>query len=132
MTQPQAALLAALLLAILALFHLALALGAPFGALAWGGQAEGQLSQRLRTGSALLSALIIGMAVVVLIRGGWIWADDARSMTIPVWCVVLFLVLQLGGALRSASSRERLVMTPLYIVAAAAAAYASYSPTLAG
>ena len=47
-------------------------------------------------------------------------------MTIPVWCIFVFLVLQVSGALRSSSSKERRVMGPLYIVIAALLAYIGF------
>lgn len=126
MTISLAALFGALLLVALAVFHAALALGAPLGAFAWGGDHEGVLPARLRQGSTLLAPIVAAMAVVVLIRGGWLYPDEARSMTIPVWAIFVFLVLQLSGALRSHSRGERRLMGPLYGLTVALLAYVSF------
>ena len=126
LTLAQATLLAGILLIALAAFHAALASGASLGAYAWGGSDDGVLPPRLRRGSALLTPIVLAMGLVVLVRGGWLYADSAREMTIPVWCIFVFLVLQVSGALRSSSSKERRVMGPLYIVIAALLAYIGF------
>ena len=126
MTLQLAALLAAILLFALALFHASLALGAPLGAFAWGGENDGALPPRLRRGSTLMAPLVAAMGAVVLIRGGWIYPDEAGSMTIPVWAIFVVLVLQLSGALRSQSQRERRVMGLLYGLTVALLAYVSF------
>lgn len=127
MTPAVAALLAALFCLALALFHLALALGAPLGAYAWGFAEEGPLSPRLRRGSAILSPIILAMGVALLIRGGWFDADDSRNMVVPVWAVLLFMVLQALGAIRSPSPRERRVMGPVLVIGTAVTAVAAFS-----
>jgi hypothetical protein len=117
---PIAALLAALLLFGFAIFHGALALGAPWAAFAWGGQATaGPLPPRLQLGSTIIAPFIAAMGVLLLIRGGWIYADLASTLVWPVWTIFLFVVTQMFGALRSASRQERRYMTPAYVVAAA-------------
>lgn len=119
MSLATAALLAALLLFIFALFHAALAFGAPLAAYAWGGQAQGgPLPQRLRTGSTVLSPFLAAMAALMLIRGGWIYPELAFELTWAVWAIFLFVVTQMFGALRSNSGKERRVMGPLYAAAA--------------
>ena len=55
MTLPLATLAAAVLLVGLAAFHAALALGAPWGAYAWGGETEGPLPPRQQLGSTLIA-----------------------------------------------------------------------------
>ncbi|MDR3472760.1 MAG: hypothetical protein P4M09_13925 [Devosia sp.] len=130
MTQAQAALLAALLLFGIGGFHTALALGAPWGAFAWGGENEGQLPPRLRRGSGLLAPVIVAMGVVLLLRGGWVLPDEAPQMLLPVWAVLLFLIIQLFGALRSNSRREQRVMTPVYLAAAALTAFVGFGTSL--
>jgi hypothetical protein len=117
---PIAALLAALLLFGFAMFHGALALGAPWAAFAWGGQAPaGPLPPRLQLGSTILAPFIAAMGVLLLIRGGWVYADLASTLVWPVWAIFLFVVTQMFGALRSQSRQEQRYMTPAYVVAAA-------------
>jgi hypothetical protein len=117
------ALLAALILAGIAAFHAALALGQPWGQYAWGGQAEGKLPPRLQLGSTILTPIVGAMALIVLIRGGWLYTGQAPSMVLAVWGVFLFLMTQFFGALRSESKRERQRMTAVYALGAALTAY---------
>jgi hypothetical protein len=53
-----AAVLAVVLVAIVAVFQLALALGAPLGKAAWGGLSEGVLPTRLRIASGLAAIVV--------------------------------------------------------------------------
>jgi len=110
----------------LAAFHAALALGAPWGDLAWGGENEGQLPPRQRLGSTLIVPFVVAMAAILLIREGWLFPDLAVEMVWPIWAVFLFLVTQLFGALRSQSRREKRFMTPLYLVATALTAMLAF------
>jgi len=126
LTLAQASLLAALLLVGLAGFHAALATGAPLGAYAWGGEISGSLPPRLKRGSALLAPVIFAMGMVVLVRGAWLYADSTREMIIPVWCIFVFIVLQVGGALRSSSPGEKRIMLPLYVVLAVLLGYIGF------
>jgi len=115
------------MLLALALFHAALALGAPLAAYAWGGETEGRLPPRQQTGSMLLAPFIVAMAVVMLVRGRWLFPEMARELDWAVWAVFLFLVTQMFGALRSQGRQERRVMTPLYAIAAGLTAYVAFN-----
>ena len=127
------ALLAALALLGFAGFHAALALGVPWAAYAWGGQAEpGPLPPRLQLGSTILSPFIAAMAVLLLIRGGWLYGALAPTMEWPIWAVFLFIVTQFFGALRSQSLKERRRMTPLYGIAAALCAIVAFGGPTGG
>lgn len=130
MTGSQAALLAAVLLFALAALHAALALGAPWGRLAWGADSEGPLPQRLRLGSSFLAPVIAAMGVVLLMRGGWVFPDEAPQMLLPVWAVFAFVAAQLFGARRSTSTSERRFMTPFYAVLAVVIAFVGFAQTL--
>jgi hypothetical protein len=114
------------LLLALAAFQAALAFGAPWGDLAWGGEHEGRLPPRQATGSALIAPFLVAMAAILLMREGWLFPDAAREMVWPVWAVFLFLVTQLFGALRSQSRREKRFMTPVYLVATALTAMLAF------
>ena len=61
-----ASLAAAIFLFGFALFHAALAMGAPWAALAWGGQAKaGPLPPRLQMGSTILAPFIAAMGMLL-------------------------------------------------------------------
>lgn len=115
-TAAAAAALAALLLVGLAGFHAGLALGAPWGAYAWGGQHKGALPQRLQWGSAASVPVVLGMAVVLLIRAGLLYPHSARAMEWPVWGIFLYLVVNTVANWKSDSADERRVMGPLATV----------------
>ena len=116
MTPETAGLFGAIILLLLAAFHAALALGAPLGAYAWGGENKGVLPPRQRQGSTFMAPLLVALALMVFIRAGWLFPDDQRSMVWPVWAVFCFLVMVTFGALRSQSSEERRRMTPVLLV----------------
>jgi len=103
---------------VLVLFQLALALGAPWGRLAWGGQHDGRLPRRLRVGSLMSIVIYAFLASIILDRGGVIALYPAGFSTVAAWVVVGFLAL---GVLMNAVSRsrsERFTMTPVALVLA--------------
>jgi hypothetical protein len=59
---------AVILLAVIIVFQMALALGAPLGKAAWGGRHEGVLPRRLRIASGV-AALVIYPLIVVAVLG---------------------------------------------------------------
>jgi hypothetical protein len=64
-----AAIVASALLGVTMLFQVGLALGAPWGAAAWGGRHRGVLPTRLRAASALVGLLIYPvLALVILVN----------------------------------------------------------------
>lgn len=106
------------ILAALAVFQLALALGAPWGQLAWGGQHR-VLPARLRAGSAASILIYALIAAVALDRGGLIDVFPDAFSAISMWVVFAYFAL---GILLNAASRsktERAVMVPVTIVLAA-------------
>jgi hypothetical protein len=113
-----AAVAAALLMVAVAIFQVALALGAPFGAYAWGWTHPGVLPPRLQLGSALSAPLILAMALIVLIRAGVIYPAWSEAMRWPAWIIFGFMVLNTVANSRSGSEKERRVMAPVTLVLA--------------
>lgn len=122
-----AAAAACVVLAALAVFQVALALGAPIGRFAWGGQHE-VLPTRLRIGSAVSVALYAAIGAILLARAGMITLGlSDRAVEIAAWVVTAYFAL---GILMNAISRsrpERLVMTPTCAVLAALSAVVAAS-----
>jgi hypothetical protein len=88
--------------AALAAFQVSLALGAPLGAAAWGGTAEGQLSADLRVASSCAAIFWLLAAMIALARGGFAasripYSFSGRAM----W--VLTALLTMGTALNAGS-----------------------------
>jgi hypothetical protein len=101
-----AAILAVALLGVITAFQLALALGAPWGAAAWGGRSPGVLPTRLRIASGVVAVVVypLLMALVLasagLIDDGWLPADR----TLIMWVLAGLLGV---GALMNFASRSR-------------------------
>jgi hypothetical protein len=114
-TQP-AAFVFCTVMALLGVFQLALAAGAPLGRFAWGGGHE-RLPLGYRIGSVISIALYAAFAIIVLERAGLgalLPSPDIAG--IGIWVVTGYMGL---GILMNAISRslpERLVMTPVVIV----------------
>ena len=94
------------LLVVVAVFQLALALGAPFGKAAWGGAHDGVLPPRLRAASAFVGLIVYPAIIAVvfsasgLIDADLVPGDGAVTMSA---LAVLFLI----GAIANAVSRSR-------------------------
>ncbi|WP_353987723.1 hypothetical protein [Ruicaihuangia caeni] len=103
---------------LLTLFQAALALGAPWGRAAWGGQHAGVLPTGYRVGSAV-SILVYGfIAVIALARADVVDVLPDGFAQVAMWVVFGFLAL---GVVMNAISRsrvERAVMTPVALVLA--------------
>ncbi|MDT0165895.1 hypothetical protein Q9R32_10020 [Actinotalea sp. AC32] len=108
-----AAVVACLLLTALVAFQVALAAGAPWGHLAWGGQNEGLLPGRLRVGSAVSVLLYALFAVVALDRAGLVDVLPDGFTAVACWVLTGYLTLGVLMNLASRSRAERLVMTPV-------------------
>ncbi len=116
-----AALVATAVLAGVGVFQVALALGAPLGAFAWGGAGgAGRLPPRLRVASAVAALLYPALAVVLLGAVGLIAPTPSRAL---VWAVAGVFALATVANAASRSRPERLVMTPVAAVLAIASGW---------
>lgn len=120
MSQP-AALIFSVVIAMLAVFQLALALGAPWGRLAWGG-GHARLPPALRLGSLVSIAIYTVFAIIVLERAGLVGVLPAPEIAdIGAWAITAYLALGIVLNAISRSKPERLVMTPVAVVLCGAA-----------
>lgn len=102
-----------ILMAGLAVFQLALVLGAPWGHFAWGGQHR-TLPKGLRIGSVVAIALYALFSSIVLMRAGLLPAWPQPEWIAPaLWGVVGYMGLGVVVNAISRSRPERLTMTPL-------------------
>lgn len=113
-----AAILFTVLIGALCLFQLALALGAPWGRLAWGGQHEGRLPTAYRIASGIGILVYAGIALLALDRAGAIDVVPDSVSQIGMWIVFGVLVLGTLMNLISRSKPERFVMTPFALALA--------------
>ncbi len=95
------------LLVVIAVFQIALALGAPYGKVAWGGAHDGVLPARLRGASAVVGLLVYPTIIaVVLSASGLIDADLVPGDgAVTMWVLATILLL---GAIANAVSRSRI------------------------
>jgi hypothetical protein len=111
-----AAVLVCLLLGALAVFQVLLALGAPLGHLAWGGQHR-VLPTRLRVGSLFSVVVYAVVAAAVAGRAGLVSLGVSDAVVgVVVWVAAAYFLLGTGLNAASRSRPERLVMTPLCAV----------------
>lgn len=117
-----AAIVAAVLLAIVAAFQIALVFGAPWGDHAYGGRAEtdnGRLTARYRAMSAVAAPILLVAGAVILSRASVVsWFGSGGWVRVAVWVVFGYLVLNTITNLASKSRIERFGMGSLTAVAA--------------
>lgn len=112
-----AALLLTALLGLLAIFQLALILGAPLGHLAWGGQHQ-VLPSRLRIGSMVSILVYAFIALLGLDRAGLVDVVPDAFSGVAMWVVFAYFVLGIGMNAISRSKPERYTMVPVCLVLA--------------
>ena len=92
-----AAVAAAVLFAVMALFQVALALGVPWGAFAFGGRAvrdDGTLPTAYRVASAVAAVVLVAFAVVILTRAGVVGTSGDSTLVIVLsWVIVGFMAI---------------------------------------
>jgi hypothetical protein len=100
-----AGIVAVVLLVIIAIFQAALALGAPWGEAAWGGQNPGVLPRNLRIASGIAAIAVYPLIILLVLAGagliddGWVPFD----ITIVMWILTVLLTI---GAIQNAISRS--------------------------
>ena len=112
-----AAIALTVILAVLAVFQLALVSGAPLGHFAWGGQHR-VLPRRLRIGSLVSVVIYAVIAVLALDRAGVIDVVSDIVSTVGMWIVFAYFVLGIPLNAISRSKPERYTMTPVVAVLA--------------
>lgn len=113
-----AAVLAVVLVAIVAIFQLALALGAPLGRAAWGGRNEGVLPMRLRIASGLAAIVVYPLiALYVLASADLIDLEWLPTAVTGMWVLTGFFTLGTVANLASRSKIER-IWAPVSLVMA--------------
>ena len=111
-----AAILLCVLLGALAVFQLALVLGAPLGQFAWGG-ADRVLPRAKRIGSVVSIVLYALFAGVFLMKAGLVpMALPEIVVDVAAWVIVGYFALGIPMNGMSRSKPERYTMTPILVV----------------
>ena len=98
-----AVLIAGTLLVILIAFQLVLAVGAPLGAAAWGGQNPGVLPGRLRIASAFVAVVVYPVMLAVILAAVGIIGDDWLPIDPDIACWILAGFFVLGTVVNAIS-----------------------------
>jgi cell division protein FtsW (lipid II flippase) len=94
-------------------FQLALAAGAPWGRLAWGGRFPGRLSPTLRWASVASALLLLAFGVAVCTRAGLMLPELRALSRTACWIVVGYCALGVLANAATPSKWERIVWLPV-------------------
>lgn len=104
------------LLGLVALFQLALALGAPWGAYAMGGAFEGTYPPVMRAAALAQIAVYAGIAAIVSARANLAFKRLHAASRVLIWIVAALFLAGLVLNAISPSRGESLVWTPVTAV----------------
>lgn len=107
-----------MLVGVIGVFQVALALGAPWGRAAWGGQHEGVLPTRLRIASGIAGVLVYPFTALFILGSSELIGVDWLPARRPgMWIVAAFFML---GAVANVASRSRVerIWGPISLVIA--------------
>jgi hypothetical protein len=104
--------------AALILFHILILFNLLPSGIVWGGQAENSAGS-LRIMEVVSLVFTILFAVIVAAKIGYIKLGiSTKILNILLWIIFAYLILNTLGNLASSSSTEKLIFTPLTIIAA--------------
>jgi len=108
------AVVCAVLFVGLAVFQMALALGAPAGSVVFGGrvaEADGRLPSKWRAVSGIAAVILFGFAWVVLARAGVVATSiDQRYLSVATWAIVAYMAINSAANFASKNTIERYVL----------------------
>jgi hypothetical protein len=107
-----------ILFCALIVFHILIIFNLLPSGMVWGGQA-GNSSASLRTLEVISLVITILFTVVIAAKVGYVKADGfAGAINVFVWIIFAYLLLNTAGNLASSSSTEKLIFTPITVIAA--------------
>ena len=124
-----AGLVAAVLYLGLSAFQLALAVGAPWGRAAFGGQHPGTLPARLRVSSAVATVVWTAVALIVARHAGFpVWAPLPDAwLAVAVWVATALGVVAVALNALTPSRIERAIWLPTSVLLFSATAIVALS-----
>lgn len=97
-------------------FQVALALGAPWGEYAMGGNVRGTLPAAMRVAAVVQALVLAVLALAVLTRAGLVDVPVVRDLPWLVWVAVAFSAVSLALNGISRSPGERRIWVPVALV----------------
>lgn len=111
-----AAIVFAVIVAVVFVFQIALALGAPWGEYAMGGTSPGKFPSAMRVGAVVQAAFLVVLAVLVIARSGLALAGTAWATDWLVWIAVFVSAVSLVLNTITKSAKERRLWAPVAFV----------------
>ena len=102
--------------AVIVIFQLALALGAPWGEMAMGGKYPGRFPPKLRVAAVVQLLLLLFVALIVLVRAEIVFGEYLEFSRSAVWFVVALLVVSSILNIVTPSKKERMFGAPIAII----------------
>ena len=102
--------------AVIVIFQLALALGAPWGEMAMGGKYPGRFPPTLRVAAVVQLLLLLFVALIVLVRAEIVFGEYLEFSRSAVWFVVALLVVSSILNIVTPSKKERMFGAPIAII----------------
>lgn len=122
-----AAYLFSTLIAVVVVFQLTLALGAPWGEMAMGGKFPRRLPLRMRIAALVQIAVLVFIALIVLTRAGVILDEFSSLSKLAIWAVVVFSLIGTILNTITPSKKERMLWAPVTTVLLICATYVAVS-----
>ena len=102
--------------AIIVIFQLALALGAPWGEMAMGGKFPGRFPPKMRVAATMQMVLLLLVAIIVLVRAELLFGEYFEISRSAVWFVVALFVVSSILNIITPSKKERMMGAPIAII----------------
>ncbi|MFT5692659.1 MAG: hypothetical protein ACI92E_001995 [Oceanicoccus sp.] len=102
--------------AVIVVFQLALALGAPWGELAMAGKYPGRFPAKMRIAALVQTVLLSVLALIVLVRAELVLGEFIELSRSAVWFVVVIYVVSAILNTITPSKKERMIWAPFAIV----------------
>jgi len=101
---------------VVAIFQLALALGAPWGEIAMGGKFPGRFPPQMRIAALVQMLVHLLIALVVLIRAGLVFGEYLEFSKSAIWFIVVLYVIGTLLNIITPSKNERILWAPVTVV----------------
>jgi hypothetical protein len=102
--------------AVVIVFQLALAAGAPWGEYAMGGAYPGRFPPALRVAAIVQALILVGFLWVIATRGGLLPTAHPKRFVWLTWVIVAYSVVGFVLNVITPSAGERLIWAPVTLV----------------